>query len=422
MSPGQHGKRAASVFAAFLAAFGLAACASTQHAPPPEHWVASWGTSQIVAERDNVLEAEKWRNASLRQLVHVSLGGSRIRLRLSNVFGTAPLTVEAASIARALVVGKADVDAASIRALAFNGKASVTIPPGGEYYSDAVDFPHAAGADLAISLHFKDEPARQTSHPGSRTTSFLAKGNRVAEAAWPGAETFTRWYVIADLEVLAPRTTGAVVAIGDSITDGNGATTDGNDRWPDLLARRLRAEGPAMGVVNAGIGGGRMLKDGIGPNLVSRFDRDVLARSGVTHAIVLIGVNDLGVLHRNAEDTPQARAQLVDNLKMAYRQIVAKAHAHGICVVGATITPYAASEYYHPKAPNEADRQELNAFIRSSGTFDAVADFDAAIRDPAQPDRMAKDKDKGDGLHPGTGGFRAMADAVPLAALAKTCK
>jgi len=148
----------------------------------------------------------------------------------------------------------------------------------------------------------------------------------------------------------------------------------------------------------------------------------VLARSGVTHAIVLIGVNDLGVLHRNAEDNVQARAQLVESLKMAYRQVVAKAHAQGICVIGATITPYGSSEYYHPKADNEADRQELNAFIRSSGTFDAVADFDAAVRDPAQPDRMAKDKDKGDGLHPGTGGFRAMADAVPLAAFARSCR
>ena len=177
-----------------------------------------------------------------------------------------------------------------------------------------------------------------------------------------------------------------------------------------------------MGVVNAGIGGGRMLKDGIGPNLLSRFDRDVLARSGVTHAIVLIGVNDLGVLHRDAQDDAQSRARLVAELKTAYRQVVAKAHAQGICVIGATITPYGSSEYYHPKADNEADRQELNAWIRSSGTFDAVADFDAVVRDSTQPDRMAKDKDKGDGLHPGVGGFRAMADAVPLAALAKTCR
>lgn len=421
MSPGQHGKRAAGAAWALFALL-LAACSGL----PPQstagtHWVASWGTSQLVAENTNVLPPEQWRDASLRQLVHVSLGGNRLRVRLSNVFGTAPLRIEAASLAKAIATGKADVDADSIRALTFDGRASVEIPAGAEYYSDPVVLEHAAGSDLAISLHFPAEPARQTSHPGSRTTSFLTKGNRVADATWPAVETFARWYVIADIEVEAPRSVYSIVAIGDSITDGNGATTDANDRWPDQLGRRLRSSGATAGIVNAGIGGGRMLRDGLGPNLLSRFDRDVLARAGVTHAILLIGVNDLAVQHKNGE-TPAMRAKMIDDLKAAYRQFAAKAHASGICAIGGTILPYRYSDYYKPDDDNEADRQVLNDWIRKSGTFDAVADFDAAVRDPARPDRMRKEADKGDGLHTSPAGFRAMADAVPLEALAKTCR
>ena len=213
------------------------------------------------------------------------------------------------------------------------------------------------------------------------------KGNRVAEAEWPDAARFVRWYQIADIEVEAPRSVGALVAIGDSITDGNGATTDGNDRWTDALVARLAREGgPTMGVVNAGIGGGRLLREGLGPNVVSRFDRDVLTRSGVTHVIVLIGVNDLGIQHRNerghAGGTRAARRRADES---GYRQIAERAHARGICMIGGTINPYTGSDYYKPNERNEADRQTLNAWIRSSGVFDAVADFDAAMRDPAQP-------------------------------------
>jgi len=417
MSPGQHGKRVRSA----LMALSFAACASVQGAGNDVHWVASWGTSQMVPEGTNVLAPELWRDSTLRQLVRVSLPGKWLRVRVSNAFGTTPLTIEAGSIARAIAVGKPDIDAPTLRPLTFGGKPGVMIPSGAEYYSDPVELDHPFGADFAISLHFKGEPVRQTGHPGSRTTSFAAKGNRVADATWAEFEKFTRWYVIADIEVEAPRAVGALVAIGDSITDGNGSTTDGNDRWPDLLAKRMQAANMKMGVVNAGIGGGRMLRDGLGPNLVSRFDRDVLARSGVTHAIVLIGVNDLGNQRRSGDDIPEVRARLVEDLKTAHRQVVAKAHAQGICVIGATLTPYMGSDYYRPNADNEADRVALNDWIRKSDTFDAVADFDAAVRDPADPRIMQKDKDT-DGLHPGVGGFRAMVDAVPLAALAKTCK
>ncbi len=276
---------------------------------------------------------------------------------------------------------------------------------------------HPAGADLAISIHYNDAPSKQTGHPGSRTTSFLAHGNRVSEASWSDAEKVVRWYQIADLEVEAPVSVAAVSTIGDSITDGHGATTDFNDRWTDALAARLRAAGLEMGVVNTGIGGNRLLREGLGPNVVSRFDRDVIARSGVTHVIVLIGTNDLGILHRNKEDTPQARQRLVSELMSGYRQIVERAHAHGICAIGGTIVPMIDSDYYHPSLETNADREEVNRWIRTSGVFDAIADFDAAIKDPQHPEQMLPKYDIGDHLHPSPAGFRAMADAVPLEAL-----
>ena len=399
--------------------FAAGAAGARDGAAADGHWVASWGAAQQIPEPNNELPAAQWRDASLRQVVHMSLGGSRLRVRISNAFGSAPLLVSGASVAKARAPGSADIDPSSLRPLTFDGHASVTIPAGAEYYSDPVALDLAATSDLAVSMYFRGEPARQTGHPGARATSYTVKGDHVRDASWPDAAKVEHWYQLADIEVQAPRRVGAVVAIGDSITDGHGATTNGNDRWTDFLARRLAQDGRAgaMGVVNAGIGGGRMLLDGLGPNLAARFDRDVLSRSGVTHAIVLIGVNDLGSLHRNTDDLPEARLQMVDELHIAYRQLADRAHAHGVCLVGATITPYAGSDYYHPNAANEADRQAVNSWIRSSGVFDAIADFDAAIRDPAQPQRLGKDYDSGDGLHPGPAGYRAMADAVPLALL-----
>jgi len=414
-----------SILAASLLGFTLAGCAGlpggTASEPPiGGRWVASWGSAQLVPEGQNELPAVQWQNASLRQVVRMSLAGRRLRVKLSNVFGTAPLVVDAGSVARAVQPGRAEVDAASLRPLTFGGAAGVTIPAGAEYLSDPVDLPHAAGADLAISLHFAQAPARQTGHPGARATSFIARGNQVAAPAWPQAETFTRWYQIAGVESLAGAGAHTVVAIGDSITDGYGVQPDTYARWTDGLATRLRAAGMTdVGVVNAGIGGGRMLRDGLGPNLVSRFERDVLGRPGVSHAIVMIGVNDFGVQHRNKEDSPAERARLVADLEQAYRQLVARAHLQGVCVLGATITPYGGSGYYQPGPENEADRVAYNQWIRTAGVVDGVVDFDAALRDPARPDHLLKSLDN-DGLHPSPAGYQAMADAVPLAQL-KTC-
>jgi lysophospholipase L1-like esterase len=215
-----------------------------------------------------------------------------------------------------------------------------------------------------------------------------------------------------------------VVAIGDSITDGHGATTDGNDRWTDALVHRMRREsfGP-MAVVNTGIGGNKLMRVSLGPNTVSRFDRDVLMRSGVTHAIVLIGINDLGGHHRNraAEDTPESRERLLADMKQAFRQIAERGREHGVCMIGGTLVPYIGSDYYKPTPDNDAVRLKLNDWIRTSGTFDAVVDFDAAIRDPPRiPSAMRKEYSH-DWLHPSPAGFRAMADAVPLSLLSRRC-
>jgi lysophospholipase L1-like esterase len=414
-----------SILAAALAAAFLAGCSTVGSAPAGAgadgHWVATWGTAQMAPDPQNELAPAQWRDATLRQVVRVSNGGAAVRVKFSNAMGATPLVMDGASVALSTGPGHAALVPGSVRALRFGGKASITIPGGAEYLSDPVDMGVSAGADLAISMHFPAEPSRQTSHPGARTTSFVAPGQHVMDADLPGATGFTRWYQLAEVDVQAPPAAHAVVAIGDSITDGYGVVTDTNTRWTDGLATRLRAKGMnEIGVVNAGIGGGRLLRDGLGPNMVSRFERDVLERAGVTHAIVMIGVNDLGVQHRNKEDSPAARAQLLLDMEEAQRQLVARSHARGVCVIGSTITPYAGSGYYAPQAANEADRQAYNRFVRESGTFDGVADFDAALRDPARPDYLLKAYDN-DGLHPNKAGYQAMADAVPLEPL-KSCR
>lgn len=366
-------------------------------------WTASWGTAQLIAEGDNALVPA--RDVTIRQTVRLSAGGDRVRVRVSNAFGTSPLTIGATHVRG---------ESGSMR-LAFSGRAAVTIPAGGQVYSDAVALPVAAGADLEVSLYLASAPTPQTGHPGARATAAVAPGDQVDAPVLANATATTRWYVLADIEVAGGG--GTVVAIGDSITDGYGVVPDSNTRWPDILAARLRAD-PAtrgIGVVNSGIGGNRVLLDGIGPNLLARFDRDVLARAGVRWAILLEGVNDLGVLTRDAPASADQHAAIVARIIAGYRDMSARAHARGIKLIGGTIMPFAGNGYYHPAAATEADRQAINRFILTGGAFDAVIDFDRVMRDPAHPDRLAPAYDSGDGLHPSAAGYRAMGEAVPLA-------
>lgn len=381
-------------------------------------WVASWGAGQQTPEPQNALPDADLTDATLRQTVPLSIGGPRLRVRLSNALGRAPLTIDDAHAALAVAAGSPRIRPGSDRPLTFDGHSQVTIPAGAEYWSDPVELKAPALADLTVTLHFNRPPEGQTGHPGSRTTSWLVHGDAVgAEDLGQGTKTL-HWFQLAGVDVAADGG-GAVVVLGDSISDGRGSTTDGDDRWPDQLARRLQASPSTrdIGVVNTGIGGNRVLLDGLGPSAMARIDRDVLGRSGVQAVIVLEGVNDLGTLTQTAPATPEEHAALVERLIAAYAQIIAAAHVHGLTVVGGTITPWAGTAVYHPDAQNEADRQRVNAWIRAPGHFDAVADFDAALRDPQQPDSLLPAYDSGDHLHPSPAGYRAMAEAVPLEAL-----
>jgi len=379
-------------------------------------WVGSWASAQQIPEPRNALPSEALRDATLRQIVHLTMGGKELRVRLSNAFGTGPLTILAVHVARPVAKSLGSIDPATDTALTFAGSSSVTIPAGAEYYSDPVTFDARALSELAITLHLEMPPARQTSHPGSRETSFLLHGDHVADATLPGATTVEHWFLISGVDVRESAGRAAIVILGDSITDGHATLTNSDTRWPDDLARRLQSS-PAtrrLSVLNAGMGGNRLLLDSLGPNALARFDRDVLAQAGVRYLIVLEGINDLGEATRLAPISAAGHTQLAHDIIGAYEQIVLRAHAHGILVMGGTLTPDTGSDYFHPSAASEADRQAINAWIRQPGHFDAVIDFDRVVGDPQHPDRLLPAYDSGDHLHPSPAGYRAMAAAIPL--------
>jgi len=412
----------AAVLAMALAPARLAVAQATV---TPANWVGSWAASQQIPEPQNALAPDDLRDATLRQIVHLSIGGTKLRVHISNAFGTSPLHFTSVHIAKPASSASARIDGASDKTLSFSGSTDVTVPAGAEYVSDPVDYSAAPCSDLAITLHLDAPPAQLTGHPGSRSTSYLVHGDLASAADLTDdradARRVEHWYLLAGVDVMAPPGVASIVALGDSITDGHGATTNGNDRWTDALAERLQtAMGPrAPGVLNQGIGGNHLLTDGLGPNALARFDRDVLAQAGVRYLIVLEGVNDLGALARAGEATPADHASLLHRLQGAYEQIVVRAHAQGIKVIGATILPYTGSDYYHPGLSNEADRQAINQWIRTPGHFDAIVDFDKVMRDPGHPERLRLPYDSGDHLHPSPAGYRAMAEAIPLSLFAR---
>jgi lysophospholipase L1-like esterase len=406
------------LFACLLVGSGRLGLAASQAALPI--WVGSWGASQQIPEPQNSLTPDDLRDATLRQIVHLSVGGETLRVHVSNAFGITPLRLTSVRIARPVSASVDKIDPATDRALSFSGSGDVTVPAGGEYISDPVDYPVAALSDLAITIHFAAPPVPQTGHPGSRAISYLVHGDLVSAAELPNAKAVAHWYQISGVDVAAPTNAASIVILGDSLTDGHGATTNGNDRWTDVLAQRLQAAPPTrlLGVVNEGIGGNRILLDGLGPNVIARFNRDVLAQAGVRYLIVLEGVNDLGMLTRDAGVTQAEHDALVHRILAAYEQIVVRAHTHGVEVVGATILPYGGSNYYHPTPDNEADRRAVNQWIRVPGHFDAVVDFDKVMRDPSHPDRLLPSYDSGDHLHPSPAGYRVMGEALPLSLFA----
>jgi lysophospholipase L1-like esterase len=376
-------------------------------------WIGSWAASQQTPEPRNALPDDALTNATLRQTVHLSLGGRRWRLHLSNAFGQAPLTIGAVHVARSESAGSASIVAATDTRVQFDGRDDVIIPAGADYVSDPFTLETAPGANVAISIYLPNAPQGQTSHPGSRTTSHLVHGNQVGATSLADTQQFEHWFVIAGLDAESRGGAAALVILGDSIADGRGTTTNGNDRWSDDLAARLVKAKLQMAVLNHGIGGNRLLDDGLGPNALARFDRDVLAQAGVRYLIVHEGINDLGTFGTQPGHSDADHEALVRRMIGAYRQIIARAHSHGIQVIGATLTPFAGPTY-HPSARGEADRAAINQWIRTPGNFDAAVDFDKVVRNPADPLHFKPEFDSGDNLHPSPKGYQAMADALPL--------
>ena len=397
-----------------LALFAFTVTGTSSANQNSDHWVGTWATSAQSLDPTkappNVAPPPAFAESTLRQVLRVSIGGQEIRVRFSNEFGDAPLVISSAHVA--LSAGPGAIKPDSDKPLTFDGQPTVSIPAGAPMYSDPLDFNLAPLSDVVITIHFTSVPDILTTHPGSRATSYLQSGDAVSSADLSHALHFDRWYFLSGIDVMAKGSSAAVITFGDSITDGARTTTNANTRWPDDLARRLQANKKTedVAVLNEGIGGNRILHDVIGANALARFDRDVLAQSGVRWLIILEGVNDLGGIPGAAASHEQPPS--AEDLIAAYEQIILRAHAHNIRVYAATILPYEGAFYF--SAEGEADRQKINNWMRTSGKFDGVIDFDAATRDANDPARLAAAADSGDHLHPGDAGYKMMADTIDL--------
>ncbi|KAJ5791130.1 uncharacterized protein N7518_008141, partial [Penicillium psychrosexuale] len=379
------------------------------------HWVNIWTAMPQLVEPANLPpvpfngSTAGFNNTTIRQALQVSLAAQEIRIRLSNAFGPNDLKISNATISLPArhQVGIRALQTDTLKTVFFDGSPDVDIPNGGLVVSDPIKFPVEAQSALMVNIYLAEgqQGFSITGHPGSRTTSYLALGD------WTSAENLTdssvqstdHWYFISGVEACLPFESSGFVIIGDSITDGRGSTTNGNDRWPDLLLARMQKHKPTSNIatLNQAAGGNRIIQDGLGPNVISRLDRDVLAQSGVQYAMIFEGVNDIGV----ADSDAATQADIEKKLVAAYKQIVTQVHALGIPVFGATITPFGSSrssEYVQPysSAERERTRQRINKYIRESGIFDAVLDFDQVLRDPYAPSQLLEKYDSGDHLHP----------------------
>lgn len=373
---------------------------SASPAVRPGDWVGTWAASPSGTV------AAGYADRTVRNVVHTSVGGSQVRVGLTNVLGTAPVLMSAVTVAVATRPDAPDAVPGTMRPLTFGGLASITIPAGGEALSDPVPLAVPEDRDLLVSVYTPLPTGPATYHQVANQTSYVSVGDHaVEESGAQFTEKITFWPYVSSVDVRSHTTRGTVVTLGDSITDGNNSTRNANHRWPDYLADRLVAlPGPTrLGVLNAGISSNRLLTSTWNPNALSRLDRDVLNATGVRSVVVLLGINDIGGQPQHHEPS-----QII----AALRQVAAQAHARGLRIIGGTLTPFGGSSNY--TAELEGVRQAVNDFIRTGRTFDAVVDFDAALRDPAEPTRLQSTYDSGDHLHPNDAGYRAMANAVRL--------
>jgi lysophospholipase L1-like esterase len=388
-------------------------------------WVQTWGAApQPPTPAQGPFPATPtFANQTVRQIVRIGVGGNRLRLRLTNEYGTKPLAIGAVRVA--LADEKGNIQAGTERAVLFAGKPSVSVPASSPYFSDPVELPVSALSSVSISIFLPEETGQCTCHAVGMQNAFVSETGDFTSKAFTPARTLQVRAFISGIDVETPRDGRALVVLGDSISDGVGSSMDANKRWPDLLANRLNAKGAkGWGIVNMGISGNRLLADGAGQSALARFDRDVLSTPGVEAVVVFIGVNDLGISHGRfegpmAEMMKAARGTsspaTAETMIAGYRQLIARAKAKGLKVIGATITPYGGA-FYHSEE-GEAVRQAINTWIRTSKEVDGVLDFDAAIRDPAKPTQMKDGFHSGDFLHGSDAGYAAMAAAIDLGLL-----
>lgn len=395
----------------------VAAPGRAQSAKPPQ-WVGTWAAAPMAV--DGGWDLRSFSGVTLREIVHISTGGAQIRLRFTNVFGSDPLTIADAHVA--LSAGASKIQEGSDHALTFGGATTVRIPPGAEMYSDPVALTVAPLSDLAVSFFLPAQVMRsETYHGFAAQDNFIANGDVAASTDLTQPTKIASWYFLDGIDVAAVRDSHAgdsraIVALGDSITDGALSTHNANLRWPDDLAARLQQDNALehVSVLNEGIGGNRVLNDQTGPNALARLDRDLLAQDGAKYVIVLESINDIGRLARLTSPNDDVDAQ---QLELGLKQIAEAAREHGMKAFGATLTPYQGAVYYSDKG--EQVREAVNEWIRTSGVFDGVIDFDKATQDPRNPLRFNPQYDSGDHLHPNDAGYRAMADSIDLALFAR---
>jgi lysophospholipase L1-like esterase len=383
------------------------AFASPLLAAPHDRWVGTWATSPVALPNPEGKYGTE--DTTFREIVHISIGGDSARVILTNEFGLEPLTINSAYIA--LRTSGSTIDLPTARPLTFGGRPSVTIPPGALVVSDTAALKLPPFADVAVTISIPAQTISQvTHHSFANQTSYSAPGNVVSAQTLDDAKPITNWPFLKGIDVRGDGE-AAIVTFGDSITDGAHSTKDANQRWPDLLARRLEANKKTrdLGILNEGIGGNRVLHDNTGPNALARFDRDVLAQAGVKYLVILESINDIG----HAQDPVKPYDPVTaDDLIVGLTQLATRAHTHGIKVYGATLTPYMGAKYSSPAG--EEIRQAVNNWIRTTNLLDGFIDFDKATQDSSKPETFSTAADSGDHLHPGDAGYKAMADSIDL--------